>query len=168
MSDADKSWESYEQVAQYLLDKLAEHFGLGHVEGKQVVPGQSGTSWEIDAKGVNADGAGFLIVECRRYTKSGLAQEAIGGLAFRIHDTGARGAIVVSPLDLQAGARKVAAYSNIIHVKLSPESTTTEYLLSFLDQVFIGLADTMALSIKERLTIEVFENGVLVEKHEVQ
>ena len=167
MSDADKTWESYEQVAQHLLNEFAVHFGLGHVKGKQVVPGRSGTSWEIDAKGVTADGGGFLIIECRRHRKARLPQEAIGGLAFRIHDTGANGAIVVSPLDLQTGAQKVAAYANIVHVKLSPDSTTTEYLLSFLNQVFVGVVDTMAVSITERVTIEIFENGKLVENREI-
>lgn len=41
-------WRSYEQVARYLLDQIAEHFGLGRVEGKQIVPGASGTRWEIE------------------------------------------------------------------------------------------------------------------------
>jgi hypothetical protein len=104
MSKAAKTWENYEQVAQYLLDEFAVHFGLGRVEGKQIVPGQSGTTWEIDAKGVKADGEGFVIVECRRHTNSGLPQESLGGLAFRIPDTQVAGAIVVTPLDIQAGA----------------------------------------------------------------
>ena len=47
-----QDWERYEQTAQYLLNEFAEHFGLGRVEDKQVVPGASGTEWEIDAKGV--------------------------------------------------------------------------------------------------------------------
>ena len=165
MSKSEKAWESYEQVAQHLLNEFAMHFGLGRVEGKQIVPGQSGTSWEIDAKGVKGDGVGFLIVECRRRTKR-LPQESIAALAFCIRDARADGAIVVSPLDLQAGAQKVAAYSNIVHVKLSPESTTTEYLLSFLDKAFIRRGDTLSVSIKEHVTIEIFENGKLVAKRE--
>ena len=67
-----KKWESYEEVAQYLLNQFAENFGLGTVEGKQIIPGQSGTNWEIDAKGLITEGEGFLIVECRRYTTSRL------------------------------------------------------------------------------------------------
>ena len=168
MTKPTKTWESYEQVAQHLLDDFAVHFKLGRVEGKQIIPGQSGASWEIDAKGVKVDGEGFVIVECRRYTTSGLPQESLGALAFRIHDTQAVGAVVVTPLDLQAGAQKVAAYANIVHVKLSPESTTTEYVMSFLDRVFIGVADTASVSLKERVTIEVFENGKLVDKREYE
>jgi hypothetical protein len=45
------SWRSYEEVAQYLLGQMAALFGLGRVEGKQLIAGASGTSWEIDAKG---------------------------------------------------------------------------------------------------------------------
>jgi hypothetical protein len=56
MSDNPKPWRTYEEVAQYLLNEFAAHFGLGHVEGKQVVPGQSGADWEIDAKGVAVNG----------------------------------------------------------------------------------------------------------------
>lgn len=168
MSKSPKTWESYEQVAQHLLDEFAVHFELGHVEGKQIISGQSGASWEIDAKGIKVDGEGFVIVECRRHTTSGLPQESLGALAFRIHDTQAAGAIVVAPLDLQAGAKKIAAYSNIVHVKLSPESTTTEYVMSFLDRAFIGVADTASVLLKERVTIEVFENGKLVDKRQYE
>jgi hypothetical protein len=47
-----KKWRTYEEVAQYLLEQLGNYFGLGRVEGKQLVPGASGTSWEIEAKGL--------------------------------------------------------------------------------------------------------------------
>lgn len=61
-------WRSYEEVAQYLLGQMAEHFALGRIEGKQIVAGASGARWEIDAKGVKEGDAGFVIIECRRYT----------------------------------------------------------------------------------------------------
>ena len=164
MSKTPKTWETYEQVAQHLLNEFAVHFGLGRVEGKQIVPGQSGAAWEIDAKGVTIDGESYVIVECRRQTRSGLSQESLGALAFRIIDTKATGGIVVTPLDLQAGARKLAACSNIVHVTLTPDSTTTEYVMKFLDRVFIGVADTCSVLLKESVTIEVFEKGKLVDK----
>jgi hypothetical protein len=50
-----QTWQSYEQVGQFLLEQFARHFGLGRVEGKQLVRGASGTNWEIDAKAVKAD-----------------------------------------------------------------------------------------------------------------
>jgi hypothetical protein len=43
MSDEPKQWGTYEEVAQYLLNVFATHFSLGHVEGKQVIPGEAGT-----------------------------------------------------------------------------------------------------------------------------
>jgi hypothetical protein len=59
----------YEEVAQILLDRFANDFGLPSVEGKQDMPGNlTGTSWEIDAKGVVEGSDASLIVECRRYT----------------------------------------------------------------------------------------------------
>lgn len=77
---ADKTWDTYEQVAQYLLSQFAEVFQLGSVEGKQLVAGESGTDWEIDAKGVKEGEDGFVIVECKRHTKSRVNQEIIAGL----------------------------------------------------------------------------------------
>jgi hypothetical protein len=135
------TWRTYEEVAGYLLGQLATYFRLGTVEGKQLVAGRSGTSWEIDAKGVKENAQGFVVIECRRYTSQGLSQEHLAGLAFRIQDTGAAGGIVVSPLPLQSGARKIATSANIHEVQLSAESSTTDYVLQFLNRVFIGLSD---------------------------
>lgn len=151
------NWKSYEEVAQYLLNQFASHFGLGHVEGKQLIPGDSGTTWEIDARGVKSDGEGFIIVECRRYTTSRLSQESIAGLAFRISDTGASGGIVVSPLELQSGAKLVAAHTGVQHVILDPQSTTTDYVMRFLNHVFLGFSDTVHM--KDSLTIKIIRNG---------
>jgi hypothetical protein len=133
-------WRNYEEVAQYLLDQMAAHFGLGRVEGKQLLAGVSGASWEIDAKGVQENDQGFVIIECRRHTTQGLPQEQIAALAFRIQDTGAVEGIIVSPLPLQSGARKVAASQRIQEVQLSPDSTTTDYVLRLLQRAFIGVS----------------------------
>jgi hypothetical protein len=139
------NWRTYEETATYLLDQFASRFGLSHVEGKQNLVGmESGTSWEIDAKGICQDGEGFIIVECRRYTTSKLNQEAIGGLAYRIIDAGAKGGIVISPIGLQEGAKKVAISRNIKSVRLTPESTPFEYVLSFLNEVMVGLSASTA------------------------
>src|SRR3978361_1872237 len=90
----EKKSETYEQVAQYLLDKFCDKFGLERGEGKQGLLGRrSGTNWTIDAKGICQRDMGFLIVECRGYTTSKLAQEDVGGIAYRIMDTGADGGI---------------------------------------------------------------------------
>lgn len=139
-----KQWESYEQVTTYLLNKFASEFGLDRVEGKQKIPGQrSGTEWGIDAKGVREGNEGFVIVECRRYTTSKQSQERIGGLAYRIIDTGAKGGILVSPMGMQEGAKKVAVAENIIDVQLTPDSSLFEYFLRFLNNVMVGVHETV-------------------------
>lgn len=158
-----KTWKSYEEVAHFLLNQLAENFGLGKVEGKQIVSGQSGTDWEIDAKGVKADDEGFLIIECRRHTKSRLSQESIAAVAYRIKDTGADGGIIVSPLELQKGAKKVAHYENIHHVILDPKSTTTDYMLKFLNQIFIGLTETVTVT--DSVHIKLIRDGKVIEEY---
>jgi hypothetical protein len=157
---ASKAWQSYEEVALYLLNQFAEHFQLGKVEGKQIIPGESGAEWEIDAKGIKCDGEGFIIVECRRHTRSRLNQESMAGLAFRIQDTGAQGGIVVSPLDLQSGAKKVAAYSHVQHVTLDPRSTTSDYMMSFLNQIFLGISETATAT--DKLHVQIIQDGKVI------
>ncbi|MGX9726266.1 MAG: restriction endonuclease [Candidatus Electronema sp. VV] len=148
----NKSWQSYEDVATYLLNQFAEHFGLECVEGKQLVPGTSGTDWEIDAKGVAKNGEGFLIVECK-HRKGRLNQAILGSLAYSIQDTGAQGGIVVTPIDLQKGAKKIAAHENIHHVILNPSSTTSQYVLRFLEKVFVGVAVSVGISAEVRCQV---------------
>jgi len=140
------SWRTYEEVAQYLLNEFATEFGLGSVQGKQIVKGLSGAKWEIDAKGMLEDGVGFVIIECRRYTGSRQSQEKMAALAYRIKDTGAVGGIMVSPLGSQKGAKKIAASESIIDVKLDQTCTTTDYVMSFLKNIMVGISEQVALS----------------------
>ena len=119
---------------------------------------RSGTSWEIDAKGICNGGNEFVIIECRRYTTSKQSQEKMGGLAYRIIDTGAQGGIVVSQLGLQEGARLVAAAENIVDIHLAPNSTIHEYFMASADKVCAG--DVVLMDIKDSLTIiELDEQG---------
>ena len=85
-----KRWETYEEVALFLLDRFAAHFGLGRFEGKQILPGATGTSWEIDAKGVKTEDGSFVVVECKRYSKARVPQEVVAGLSYRIQDVGGK------------------------------------------------------------------------------
>ena len=141
-----KAWETYEEVAAYLLNRFAKEFGLRYVEGKQKIQGRrSGTEWTIDARGVAESDEVFFIVECRRYTKSKQNretkqnQEKVGGLAYRIRDTGAAGGIIVSPFGLQEGAAKIAAAENIVSVRLTADSTPTEFVIQFFDKLCLGI-----------------------------
>jgi len=146
-------WESYEQVGTYLLDQFAAEFGLDRVEPKQEVTGQrSGTSWEVDAKGVCQGNQGFVIVEFRRYTTSRQNQGKMGGLAYTIIDTGAKGGIIVSPMGLQEGAEKVAAAENVVNVILNENCNRHEYMIRFLNKLMLGLKDSM--SFKDKIKIE--------------
>ena len=46
-----------------------------------------------------------------------------------------------SPLGLQEGAEKVAKAENIRNVILDPASTTTNYILKFLNEVHVGIGE---------------------------
>ena len=142
-------WKDYEQVATHLLGQYAKEFGLDRVEAKQGLAGKtSGTRWEIDVKGVRQGNEGFVIVECRRYTTSRLSQEQLGAIAYRIMDTGAEGGIIVSPLGLQEGARKIATASNVLNVQLDANSTSTQFAMRFLKKLMIGIEGQLVLNDK--------------------
>jgi hypothetical protein len=163
-----EKWESYEDVATYLLGKFASEFGLERVEGKQEVAGQrSGTTWEIDAKGFVSGGAGFVIVECRRHTTSRQNQERAAGLAYRIIDCGAQGGIIVSPLGLQEGAKCVATAENIVNVRLNQDSTPEEFAMYFLKRFMVGVRDTACA--KDAVQVEVLDkDGRVIRRVEAE
>ena len=131
-------WLIYETAAKTVLEQIREALGVATVKGKQIVDGKSGTRWELDARAVQDDGQNFLVVEVRRYTTNGLKQEDLAALAFRIGDVGASGGIVVSPLPLQRGAELVAKAAGIEHVRLSADSTPTDYLAEYMGRRFLG------------------------------
>jgi hypothetical protein len=164
MSKESRTWQSYEAVAAYLLDQIAAEFGLERFEGKQVVAGKrSNSKWEIDAKGVGESNEIFFIVECRRYTTSRQNQDRVGGLAYRIIDTGAQGGILVSPLGLQEGASKIAKAENIYSVILDADSTTTEYVLRFLEKTRYGKYLQSTIPITATLSAKVIRKDGTVE-----
>jgi len=154
-----RNWRSYEEVAAYLLDRNAQEFGLQRVEGKQAVGGcRSGGSWEIDAKGVQEGGEGFVIVECRRHTTSKQNQERLGALAYRILDTGAAGGIIVSPLGLQEGAARVAAAEHILDVQLDANSTPAEFAMRFLNRLILGVGCSAIAIVGTAASVQVLRN----------
>lgn len=154
MASPDKpEWKKYEEVAVYILDQIAGKLGLERVEGKQYVSGsRSTTEWEIDGKGVKVGGDGFIILECRRYTTSKQKQEQVAALAYRIIDTGADGAFLISPLGLQEGAERVASAEGIVPILMDQNSTRTDYMVKFLDRVFIGVTATMRWNVHADMT----------------
>lgn len=140
-------WETYEEVARDLMERIGDHLGLKYVEGKQKLMGKA-TDWEIDAKGVKANDQGIVVIECRRYTTSRINQKDMASFAYTIEDLGGAGGILVSPMEPQKGAKEIAAAHGIQHVRLNPEATSTDYvlMLDFLNRAFIGVSDTFTMS----------------------
>jgi hypothetical protein len=139
------TWRTYEEVSAHLLNMLARELGLVRVEGKQVLPGESGTDWEVDAKGVVEGDKAFVLVECRR-TNTRQSQAKVAAFAFSIQDTGAVGGIIVTPVPLQTGAKKVAASANIQHVQIDLDSTHEEFAFKFLNRLFVGVVSRLAVT----------------------
>lgn len=129
-------WERYQAVAADLLNRFATQFGLDRVEGKQKIRGRKST-WKIDAKGVRDSDGAVILVECRR-KKRKLEQEALAAIAYRIRDIGAQGGIVVSPLELQSGAKRIASAEGIVEVRLDQNSTSLDFAIRFLGKLMVG------------------------------
>jgi hypothetical protein len=79
----------------------------------------------------------MILVECRR-KKRKLDQETLGAIAYRIQDTGAEGGIVVTPLQLQSDASRIADANEILAVQLDATSTPTDFAMRFLDKLMAG------------------------------
>lgn len=157
----DAKWRTYEELAKFIIQELAEEFDIGEVEGKQVIPGESGTNWEIDAKGIKVGDSGVVLIECRRYLTSRIKQEQMAAIAYRIKDIGAVSGITVSPLEPQEGAKILAAHENITHVVLDPESTTESYFASFFNKAFVKTTETLCIG--DVYQLEILQNGKRIE-----
>ena len=145
-----REWETYEEVAAYILKQAGKRFGLSDVEGKQAVRGWcSGTEWKIDAKGIQEVDGALWIIECRRYTTSRISQERMAAVAYRIQDTGAAGGITVSPHPLQKGAAKVAKANKIEHVELDPSSTRGQWIAKIKGTMNFGVTVTERLCLRD-------------------
>ena len=149
------AWKTYEDAARTVIEHLRRELGISSVEGKQDVSGKCGTSWELDARALVADGERFLVVEVRRYTSDRLKQEDLAAIAFRIADVGASGGIVVSPLPMQRGAELVAHSVGIEHVRLTPESSPTDYLAEYMGKRYIGASIVESVIAQDFMDAEV-------------
>lgn len=163
MTEETKAWKTYEEVARYVLAQLRDVLQISEVAAEQVLPGQSGTSWNVEGIAIRASNGKFLILECKRYPTTRVNQEQIGGLAFRIDDTGADGAILVSPLPLQAGAKLVAEAKGIAHLVLTPLSRSESYLAEYLGQRFHGETISESVVASDQVLAAVYRDGKLVE-----
>lgn len=162
-----KSWETYEQAAAHMLEQLSQRFGIKDVLGKRLIRGHiTGTDWEIDAQATRLTDGALVLIECRRKTTSRLNQEVLAAIAYRIRDSGAGGAITVSPFPLQRGADLVARAEGIQHVILHPDSTPDSWMAELAGILQLGFTDRVSTSISETLHIVVRDEttGEIVEE----
>ena len=163
MNSPVASWQEYEAIARSVLHDLRNHLGITAVSADTDLPGKSGTSWRVEGTAIRLSDGATVIIECRRYTTKNLNQEAVGGIAFRISDTGSGGALLVTPLPLQEGADLVAASESIAHVILDPTSTTESYLAKFLGQTFHGVSASSTAHASSSAEITVTRKGKVIE-----
>lgn len=141
MSKNSQTWRNYEELARHVLLSFADMLGISEVEAKQRLAGASGTKWEIDAKGVMADGYGFLIIECKERDDARLKQDDIASLAFKVKDVGAHGAVIVTSIGLQEGAEKIAKYCDFKVVYLPKNQSFEQFVAHCGNRIFQKLSD---------------------------
>jgi Restriction endonuclease len=158
MTSGTQTWRSYEELARHVLMCFADMLGISEVEAKQRLMGATGTEWEIDAKGVKADGRGFLVVECKERSAARLDQATIGSLAFTVQDVGAQGAVIVTSIGLQEGAKKIAEHQDFKIVFLRKEST--------FEQFFASCGNCLLAKVSDHATSSLALTGFVVSKAE--
>ncbi|MFG4657118.1 restriction endonuclease [Acinetobacter baumannii] len=163
-TDIGKRWQTYEEVARYVLQQIRDKLGLDEVQGKQGVSGRSGTVWELDGKGVSSSSGKSVVVECRRY-KNRLKQDAVAAVAYKITDTSSDSGIIVSPLPLQKGGRIIAEAEGIQHVELTPDSTTEDWLAKIGEVLHVGVTIRESTVMGESYSAEVRDqHGNFIER----
>lgn len=159
MTEYSTKWETYEQVACKVVADLRRAIGVVDVTGKQTLRGASGATWAIDGKATTGASDGFFVIEARRHTTSGQKQEHMAALAYRIQDIGGSGGVIVSPLPLQRGAKRVAARAHIAELRVAADSTTESYVAQFLEQTFHHVTVKSGLAIGDHCSFTVAKAG---------
>jgi hypothetical protein len=153
-------WRTFEDVVRSIVSQQREFFGVESFEPAPAkIQGASGHRWDIEVIGYLAGSRKMVLFEVRRKTTRNIEPGEAGELACRIEDTGAGKGYFVTPLTrgLSKGAKKIAEFKQIGHVKISVTSTPDNYLMQCVDKVFAGFAD--GIQLKDSLSLELKDDA---------
>lgn len=153
--DEKQAWKLFENAARSIIRRHRDEFGLESVEKSVTkVQGQSGIEWNIDVVGNTAESDKPVIFEVRRKRRN-VEPEEIAAIAYRIKDTKSQKGYIVTRTErgLSSGAETLAGFEQIGHIRISEDATPESYLMSHLDNLFLGLMDTMEYDMKDSLRI---------------
>jgi len=136
------------RTTKQLLDscwrQTADVLGLDleRIEGKQKLVGKSGMTWEVEGKG----GAGrWRGDRCHRVPPiHDLQNQARSNGCARVSNRrrwAPQAEIMVTPIGVQQGGEAIARHEGIQIVQLDASSTTTDYVLKYLNKVLLGATD---------------------------
>jgi|SRR5579871_236082 len=142
--------DQFEAVTRRIFHKLAEYFGLEHVEGSRQYSAQdSGVLRQIDITAYRIDG-GMVLIECKRHNRP-LTIDKVDAFHTVIYtDVGADGGILVSSKGFTDGAVKSAQAKRIALVTLNEDATEQEFILSIADVVLKGTTCDAAMLFRLR------------------
>jgi hypothetical protein len=137
-----ESWRSYEDAVRAIIDRHKDLFSLEKVEtSSKKIPGVSGYTWNIEVVGYTKQERNLVLFECRRRITRNIEPEEAGGFAYRIENIGAEKGYFVTPLQkgLSKGAKRIADYEKIGHIKISVDSTPEAYLMGYLNEIYLKI-----------------------------
>ena len=149
MAKADKAWKSFEDAFRAILEDHKDFFGLDSIEptpGK--AEAKSGYVYDIEVTGYSKGDEKLVLFECRRKSRN-LEPKDAGEFAYRIQMTGAKKGYFVTTLEkgLAEGAKTIADYAQIYHIRLSENATPQEYLMKYLNNFFVLVRSTVSSSV---------------------
>ena len=133
------SWEKYEDYTSKILNDemvhkyLEDYFNLVNLKIKpkeKILGKKTGTIWEVDGYGYDTNNQ-IILIECKHYSNRKVGQNKLAAFAYIIQDVGASRGIVVTTLEAQSGAIKVAEAENIGLLQLDYNSTDQNFVVRF-------------------------------------
>jgi hypothetical protein len=153
-----KKFMMYEEAAKRVVSDMRAEFGIIDVTGKKKLPGSDGSVYELDAIAWTDEAGSFLLVEAKQQGRR-LSQDAVNSILYKFQKVGAGGAILVSPMPLQSGAQKAADYDNLVHIKLTADSTAQDYLAEYLGRRFHGTSISETATATDQCDAVVIKGG---------
>ena len=160
-----KPYATYEDVAHRFFSDCKTTFGFDVVERKVVLRGKSGNTYNIEVLGRRVGDGAEIIIECKHYGPgSHIDQEMVGGIAYRVRNTEAGGAFMVTTHELQSGAQRLADFERISVFIISPDATLDDYgvvrqIAQDLSRYFVKLQADIKSKVTLEMTVHRDANG---------
>ncbi|MDH3693060.1 MAG: hypothetical protein OER96_00620 [Gammaproteobacteria bacterium] len=116
----------HEKAVGFLVKRVAQYLALEIDEEKHGFV-SDGLDWEVNAKGVVADGIGFVMFDCKRRTHLFNQSEVCCRIAYQLLQSSPTATMQAIPMRAQARDRLPHLRGPSIEIQLHPDSESTPY-----------------------------------------